>query len=244
MVRLRMAAAIAAMWEQAVCAQTLCGFAAGFGVTRRERNLASLPFSICGTLVELCHMSIIYNSHMRKFTQSVKKKERKAGSAKLPNWARSAHRLKPSATVTTGVAHARPAAYAHRPRCGRVRDCSTLRLQTLARLDSPFSARLPTSSHRTCVGWTCEIEAPCDVQHCDGAKSARLIQNRVRADDCRARDTSHAATSVAVRPQVPACHRAGTESRKLVFSEPYRVTQLHEPLHARAASLTHRVGSR
>ena len=181
---------------------------------------------------------------MRKFTQSSKKKERKAGSAKLPNWARSAHRLKPSATVTTGVAHARPAAYAHRPRCGRVRDCSTLRLQTLARLDSPFSARLPTSSHRTCVGWTCEIEAPCDVQHCDGAKSARLIQNRVRADDCRARDTSHAATSVAVRPQVPACHRAGTESRKLVFSELYRVTQLHEPLHARAASLTHRVGSR
>jgi hypothetical protein len=29
-----MAAAIAAMWEQTVCAQTLCGFAAGFGVTR------------------------------------------------------------------------------------------------------------------------------------------------------------------------------------------------------------------
>jgi hypothetical protein len=120
------------------------------------------------------------------------------------------------------------------------------RLQYVAIADTraPRQPVFRASSHRTCVGWTCEIEAPCDVQHCDGAKSARLIQNRVRADDCRARDTSHAATSVAVRPQVPACHRAGTESRKLVFSELYRVTQLHEPLHARAASRTHRVGSR
>ena len=49
MVRLRMAAAIAAMWEQTVCAQTLCGFAAGFGVTRtraqsREPSLFYLRY--------------------------------------------------------------------------------------------------------------------------------------------------------------------------------------------------------
>ena len=108
----------------------------------------------------------------------------------------------------------------------------------------PNLAVFPPRPPRVYVGWECKIDAPCDVQHCDGAKSARLIQKRVRADDCRARDTSHAATSVAVRPQVPACHRAGTESRKLVFSEPYRVTQPHEPLHARASSPTHRVDSR
>ena len=190
MVRLRMAAAIAAMWEQTVCAQTLCGFAAGFGVTRTRAHLASLPFSICGTLVELCHMSIIDNSHMRKFKQSVKKKERKAGSAKLPNWARSAHRLKPSATVTTGVAHARPAAYAHRPRCGRVRDCSTLRLQTLARLDSPFSARLPTP-HST----------------------ARVLDGRVKSK-------RHATCSTATVPNLRGSYRTESERMIVVLETP------------------------
>jgi hypothetical protein len=178
---------------------------------------------------------------MRKFTQSSKKKERKAGSAKLPNWGAVGP---PAETVRNG--HDRRCACASSSLCTPPALRPRPRLQYVAIADTraPRQPVFRASSHRTCVGWTCEIEAPCDVQHCDGAKSARLIQNRVRADDCRARDTSHAATSVAVRPQVPACHRAGTESRKLVFSELYRVTQLHEPLHARAASLTHRVGSR
>ena len=59
MVRLRMAAAIAAMWEQAECAQTLCGFAAGFGVTRTRAQSREPSFFYLRYFVELCHMSIL-----------------------------------------------------------------------------------------------------------------------------------------------------------------------------------------